>query len=222
MLESRIRADYACNRCHRTLGPEDYYVKRNYGWLDTDGHRHTRTCKDCCRRGYQASGEKSQVKARALAEIKREEDHRLDQWEFIDRHGLNVPVPGLVACDYEPDIRLPIEPFRNWLTLKQRRHEGQHGRDGFAHSIGLTERRLWSVLHDKRQRRVSLMVVDRALTHEGSAHLFELYPELYPDVDVPALTDVLADITPTKDAWLIPPAGPWASGHRYRRNAEVA
>lgn len=68
--------------------------------------------------------------------------------------------------------RLPAGPFRDWL-LKRLEVYGSTGQ--LAAACGLIERRVYGVLSG-RQEFVSLDVVDRALVHEGSTHLDELYP----------------------------------------------
>lgn len=76
-----------------------------------------------------------------------------------------------------PMNRLPAGPFREWLN-----HSALPRYDSlreFCQTTGLQERRIYDVLHGK-QKQVSLDYVDQAVTRDGSAFLWELYPELYP------------------------------------------
>ena len=83
--------------------------------------------------------------------------------------------------------RLDPAPFKAWLELKL----AQYGSiDKVVLATGLPARRVTAVLHDE-QAETSLTTVDKALTYEGSAFLFELYPHLYPGLDTSSLADVL-------------------------------
>lgn len=73
--------------------------------------------------------------------------------------------------------RLPAKPFREWLE-KDALPRYASLRE-FCARTGLQERRIYDLLHGK-QKEVSLDYVDKAVTRDGSAFLWELYPELYP------------------------------------------
>lgn len=85
----------------------------------------------------------------------------------------------LQVVDDERDIELRVEPFKLWL---KERLEFYGDTDAFCSLIGIAERQVYDYIKDRRQF-VRLTVADRALTNEGSTHLCELWPELYPDVD---------------------------------------
>ena len=71
--------------------------------------------------------------------------------------------------------RLPVEPFVLWLKETIPRYGNQ---EEFCATAEIGTRRVNELLSG-RQTRVSLELVDRALTREGSSMLWELYPELY-------------------------------------------
>jgi hypothetical protein len=71
---------------------------------------------------------------------------------------------------------LDVKPFREWLEATVPKYASLRE---FCESTGLVERRIYDMMNG-RQKRVSLDTVDQALTRDGSAYLWELYPELYP------------------------------------------
>lgn len=84
----------------------------------------------------------------------------------------------------EPTVKLPIGPFREWILGRMAYYKKAHSHfdigDGgaeFSRRSGLSERRVNEIT--KRGKYVTLDLVDRALVMEGSAMLWELYPELY-------------------------------------------
>lgn len=72
--------------------------------------------------------------------------------------------------------RVPMEPFQAWVQERAPKYESMAD---FCEATEMNERRVYDLLNG-RQKTVTLEVVDRALTREGSAFLWELYPELYP------------------------------------------
>ena len=67
-------------------------------------------------------------------------------------------------------------PFAKWIKSRVPRYESVNE---FCSAASLNSRRVYEISHG-RQKKVSVDLVDRALTLEGSAMLWELYPELYP------------------------------------------
>lgn len=74
---------------------------------------------------------------------------------------------------------LPAEPFCRWL----RKQFAKSGLDfvPFCRSVGIDPRNVVRLMKDQ-QPHVHVVLVDRALTRRGW-HLFDLYPELYPECD---------------------------------------
>lgn len=78
------------------------------------------------------------------------------------------------AGELEPNRYLPVEPFRRFLEQRVAFY-GTQGETALR--MGMSDRRLHEVLF--QSSRVTLDLVDRALIHEGSKMLWEVYPELY-------------------------------------------
>ena len=70
---------------------------------------------------------------------------------------------------------VPAEPFRQWVRGRLEHYESLRE---FCEVCGLQERRIYELLN-KNQKRVLIENVDQALVNDGSAMLWELYPELY-------------------------------------------
>lgn len=70
---------------------------------------------------------------------------------------------------------VPAEPFRAWVRSRLDKYESLRE---FCEVCGLQERRVYDLLN-KDQKRVLIENVDQALVNDGSAMLWELYPELY-------------------------------------------
>ncbi|MCA1571162.1 MAG: hypothetical protein LC798_12765 [Chloroflexi bacterium] len=87
--------------------------------------------------------------------------------------------------EYKPGERvgfLPVGPFVAWLDELLAAVEDERGYEsqlmGTLERLGLSDRSLCAYRNGERKK-VSLDVVDRALTAEGEPHmLYELYPEL--------------------------------------------
>lgn len=75
-----------------------------------------------------------------------------------------------------PVARLPVGPFKAWCAQRVEKYDSIAD---FCQVTEMNERRVYDLMND-RQKTVTLEVVDRALTREGSTFLWELYPDLYP------------------------------------------
>lgn len=91
-------------------------------------------------------------------------------------------------------------PFREWLEERRRVFLSESRQDANGHVItwreggpvppwfsayvGVADRHLYRILKGE-MKRVRIDIVDQALVHEGSTMLWELYPELYPDMEMP-------------------------------------
>lgn len=90
---------------------------------------------------------------------------------------------GLAPVDREPNVRLPIEPFRLWLMgrferlERQRRGGSEDALAALALEIGVHPRACYRWLRETRS--IGIDQVDRALVNSGTAQLWELYPSLY-------------------------------------------
>jgi hypothetical protein len=85
---------------------------------------------------------------------------------------------------------VPVEPFREWLADRVRVYVRDHQPDmrshrtgntlpaGFGAWVGVPDRALWNIWSG-RNKRVSFDTVEKALNHEGSTCLHEVYPEFY-------------------------------------------
>lgn len=76
---------------------------------------------------------------------------------------------------------LPVEPFREWLQVVVTRYGSVESAEG---ALGLPARTIRRFVAPKgkyevTQTLVSLDIVDRAITHEGSSFLWDVYPEWY-------------------------------------------
>lgn len=76
---------------------------------------------------------------------------------------------------------LPVEPFREWLTTVVARYGSVESAEG---ALGLPARTIRRFVAPKgkyevTQTHVSLDIVDRAITHEGSTFLWDVYPDWY-------------------------------------------
>lgn len=119
------------------------------------------------------------------------EKARLLAWEARRRRGaVETPKAGPKAPDTEKDLRLDSAVFAQWLKAKQREYGGP---EQLALVIGMSPRNVRHYLV-REYPRVSIDTVDRALIREGTTFLWQLYPELYPGLDVPSLTEILADV----------------------------
>ena len=74
---------------------------------------------------------------------------------------------------------LPVAPFRYWLTARLQRTGDSPER--LSRVLGIDPSITCRVLGGDKAA-IHVTVVDRALTRAG-AHLCDLYPELYPEVD---------------------------------------
>lgn len=84
------------------------------------------------------------------------------------------------GIDLDEHPLLPAGPFAMWLRDEYRR-QGKPGPVVFARRLGLDAPNVLRLM-DGTQPSVHVNMVDKALTRSG-AHLWEVYPELYPDVD---------------------------------------
>jgi hypothetical protein len=213
---------HRCSKCGLVKSVQEFAERKpGQGWRDDTGkarHSYCRTCeaarlKEWRERDIEASRARSRARyAERVARAQRSpeeaarlrETRRLYAWERRRRRG--EAERGIERSQPEKDLRLEAGPFRDWLLAKL----GEYGNTlRLAHACGTTVRRIYSVLKEE-QAWVSIDTVDRALTREGSTYLFQLYPRLYPDVDVVALSDLLADVVaPAEDddQWLRPVAG---------------
>lgn len=76
---------------------------------------------------------------------------------------------------------LPVEPFRDWLQQVVTRYGSVESAEG---ALGLPARTIRRFVAPKgkyevTQTLVSLDIVDRAITHEGSSFLWDVYPDWY-------------------------------------------
>jgi hypothetical protein len=90
------------------------------------------------------------------------------------------------APDLERDQDLPVEPFARWLEGRVLAYGGV---ETFARSVGLNDTApLRRVLrrgdHGRPKKSVRLSFADKIVTLDGSTFLWEIWPELYPDVEV--------------------------------------
>jgi hypothetical protein len=92
-------------------------------------------------------------------------------------HWRNKRRANLHPVDAEPNVRLPIGPFREWMLDRLARLDGSE--DLLAYELGVDARACYRWLHETRT--IGLDQVDRALIQSGTAQLWELYPELYED-----------------------------------------
>lgn len=152
---------HVCSKCNRRRPAAEFYKKADKGWIDADGIHRNGVCRECW---YERVRERRETKPRKASKP-----------------------PSPRAVNRRTLRELDAGPFREWLQIKMR-HYGSYAQVAFA--TGVNERRIRSVLSGEHQK-VSLLVVDTALTIEGSAFLFELYPDLYPGLDAATLADVL-------------------------------
>jgi hypothetical protein len=108
-----------------------------------------------------------------------------------ERRKLGIPADdqrrvATPEVDREDDAELPIEPFAKWLEGRLLAYGGV---ERLASVVGINDSTPLRRIIDRSDRGrpkkfVRLSFVDRCLTREGSRLLFDLYPELYPDVEV--------------------------------------
>lgn len=84
------------------------------------------------------------------------------------------------GIDLDEHPLLPAAPFAKWLNEEFQR-QGSPGPVVFARRLGLDAPNVLRLM-DGTQPCVHVDMVDKALTRSG-AHLWQLYPELYPEID---------------------------------------
>lgn len=84
------------------------------------------------------------------------------------------------GIDLDEHPLLPAGPFSAWLREEFLRR-GEPGPTQFARHLGLDTPNVLRLMAGT-QPTVHVNMVDRALTRSG-LHLWQVYPELYPDVD---------------------------------------
>lgn len=94
--------------------------------------------------------------------------------------GLPQRAPRLRVPDREQVPKVAVEPFRNWLKTERMKYERLKD---LAVVIGMDDSHIGHIL-EGRQSSISLDIVDRALTRMGIP-LWQVYPDLYPDVVPP-------------------------------------
>lgn len=147
-----------CKRDQSALAFRHCSPKEHGGWYDTEGVRRRPCCRTC-------------LSARA---------RRYRHNELARSEGGQL----LAGKGY-----LPVEPFRDWVlrkrTIYRVTHPPRNQRDhGLSAYLGIENRRLWDIIEGHTQE-VSVDIVERALLHEGSTMLWELYGDLlYPDEEV--------------------------------------
>lgn len=167
VLVTALRADGGivtrlCNGCQRTLPCWNFPPNGNGtsgGWRDYDGTLRRGRCYACERQRHRASYEQS----------------------------VNAPIHD----DWGPPLAkapaaLPAEPFAQWLERKRKvfRIEHEGGDDEFGRVLGIAPRRVRGFIQREADfQMVRFSTVDRVLTREGSTALWELYGDLYPDVE---------------------------------------
>lgn len=161
---------HRCASCGERKPYDQFKPVNGSGWGDDDlGIRRHSYCVPCEAKRSRASQKRS-----------RERMKREGRSKYRNHPHVRV---GAFGRD-----TLPVEPFAAWLRVKLREYGPVYN---LADACGINERRVRSILNGE-QPRVALGLVDIALTHEESTFLFELYPELYPGLDVAALSDTLA------------------------------
>lgn len=131
----------------------------------------TKVCSGCGRRRLakffgprNRSDRKDQLSARCRDCTRKEDRRRREKQKAIARGEL------------EPEINfVPAEPFREWVRGRIEKYGSLRE---FCEVCDLQERRVYDLLN-KNQKRVLVENVDKALVNDGSAMLWELYPELY-------------------------------------------
>jgi hypothetical protein len=131
----------------------------------------TKVCRACGKRRSakffykrRRADRKDQLAARCK-DCQREEDRKKREIAKAIKDG-----------ELEPEINfVPAQPFREWVQGRLHHYESLRE---FCEVCGLQERRIYELLN-KNQKRVLVENVDQALVRDGSAMLWELYPELY-------------------------------------------
>jgi hypothetical protein len=156
---------HRCHRCKR-MYPIDEFQVTVRGWVDNSGQHRAAYCTRCMR------------------------ERSSDRQAAMSRGDLL----------FGPKPYLPAEPFREWLKERERIYTAAYPESlegarkgslprGFAEYVGVPSRRLWGLRYGdngQQQESVALDLVERALMHEGSTDLWQLYPHLYPDEAVAA------------------------------------
>lgn len=191
-----------CRVCSRSrikayLDTEHGRAKRDaYNRAYYEAHKHDPDFR-AKRRAYNASerGRELQAKRKiksdrliarnAKARARKLETQRLAAWENRRRMGQREigPRVPLVVEDHDP--YLDIEPYRDWIEDQARWYETALD---LAEWMQVSQRQLERLRTE--QRHVQLSSVDRVLTRVG-VPLWEVYPDLYPGLDVSAIREVL-------------------------------
>lgn len=206
-----IRGEIVCGRrfcigCRRWRLVMEFAVNRH--WPDGSPRYLFSRCKTCDRlrkreaHGYQpkrwVSEEEKARCIREYAEVRlrrRREDARWAEerreyeriYKDMQRRRDGIPERqfrnrGPRAPDLEPARRLVAVPFSAWL----REREGEYDdRVHMARALGMDDSLLGKLLEDRKPA-VSIDTVEHALVREGSTFLWQLYPDLYPELVPPA------------------------------------
>lgn len=173
------------NRAKRDAYNQAYYASHK----DDPDFLAKRRAYNTSERGRELLAVRKEKEARRIArsakrKARKLETGRLAAWEQRRRNGQREIGPRVALGVYDHDPYLPIEPYREWIESQSRWHETTLG---LAEWLQVSERQLERLR--TKQRHVQLSTVDRMLTRVG-VPLWEVYPALYPGLDVGTLREV--------------------------------
>lgn len=188
-MEPMIVDTHRCPRCGEVKPADEFALtSEGQGWQQKTAtgdviHRYS-YCHPCNRakaKGHHADLLRRMEQDPAFGE-RIEARWRENQMTYARRKGCR-PRPVAykrVMVEEEKDLRIPAEPFREWMRAMMERYEC--GSTGLSEVTGLPDRSIQRILYEG-QDNVSIDTVDKALVREGSTLLPTLYPDLYPGLD---------------------------------------